>query len=53
MRRGDTVVAEMITELIRFEPKICFCNGHYIGIPERICICNETFSAEIPRDLSL
>ena len=24
----DTVVAEMITELIRFEPEICICNGH-------------------------
>ena len=24
----DTVVAEMITELIRFEPEICICNGY-------------------------
>ena len=23
----NTVVAEMITELIRFEPEICICNG--------------------------
>ena len=24
----DTVVAEMTTELIRFEPEICICNGN-------------------------
>ena len=24
----NTVVAEMITELIRFEPEICICNGN-------------------------
>ena len=24
------VVAEMITELIRFEPEICICNGNYL-----------------------
>ena len=47
LSRGYTVVAEMITELIRFEPEICICNGKVIGIPERICICSERFSAEI------
>ena len=26
--RMHTVVAEMITELIRFEPEICICNGN-------------------------
>ena len=26
--RKVTVVAEMITELIRFEPEICICNGN-------------------------
>ena len=25
---AHTVVAEMITELVRFEPKICICNGY-------------------------
>ena len=25
-RDGFTVVAEMITELIRFEPELCICN---------------------------
>ena len=25
---GYTVVAGMITELIRFEPEICICNGN-------------------------
>ena len=24
----DTVVAEMITELIRCEPELCICNGN-------------------------
>ena len=49
-----TVVAETITEFIRFEPEICICNGNIkSGIQERICICNERFSAEIPTDLSL
>ena len=43
-----TVVAEMITELIRLYPQ-----WKLIGIQERSCICNERFSAEIPRDLSL
>ena len=48
-----TIVAEMITEVFRFEPKICICNGKIIRIQERICICNQRFSAEIPRHLSL
>ena len=26
----DTVVAKMITELIRFEPEICICNGNLL-----------------------
>ena len=26
--RNGTFVAEMITELIRFEPEICICNGN-------------------------
>ena len=43
-----TVVAEMITELIRFEPEICICIRNYLGI----CICNARFSAEIPTNLS-
>ena len=49
-----TVVAEMITELIRFEPEICICNGNSfefrresVSVPRRfllkspqICLCN-------------
>ena len=27
-RKSSTVVAETITELIRFEPEICICNGN-------------------------
>ena len=46
--KNSTVVAEMITAFIRFEPEICICE-----IQERICICNERFSAEIPTGLSL
>ena len=53
-KRGHTVVAEIITELIRFEPEICNNpSWKLIGIQERICICNERSSAEIPRDLSV
>ena len=54
-----TVVAEMITELIRFEPKICICNGiswdfqresvsvmrdSLLTFPQ-ICLCNEINSS--------
>ena len=50
----DTVVAEMITELFRFEPEICICNGNLLGFKResvsvlrdsllkfpQICLCN-------------
>ena len=48
-----TIEAKMIAELIRFQPEICSCNGNELEFKERICICNESFSAEIPTDLSL
>ena len=49
-----TAVAEMITELIRFEPKICICNGinwdfrresasvmrDFLLTFPQICLCN-------------
>ena len=48
-----TIVADMITELIRLSPKSVSVIAVLIGIQERICICNERFSAEIPADRSL
>ena len=42
-----TVVAEMITELIRFEPEICICNGNSLEFK------TESVSAQIPTALSL
>ena len=26
--KADTIIAEMITELIRFEPEVCICNAN-------------------------
>ena len=49
----DSVVAGMITELIRFKAEVCICNGNRIGIAGRICICNERYSAKISTNLSL
>ena len=51
---SGTVVAEMITELFRFEPEICICNGKQLGFNReyvsvmrdflltfpQICFCN-------------
>ena len=47
-----TVVSELSTELTCFEPRSVSVMESK-GIQERICICYESFSAEIPRDLSL
>ena len=48
-----TVVADMNTELIRFEPETCICNGHWLKLNREDQICNETFFADNPTDLSL
>ena len=53
-KSSDTVVAEMITELIRFEPEICICNRNQLEFKResvsvmrdfllkfpQICLCN-------------
>ena len=46
-------MAEMITELIRFEPKICICNGNELEFKRKSVSVMRDFSAEIPTDLSL
>ena len=45
MSFGDTAVAAMITELIRFEPKICICNGNQLEFKSE--------SVSVMRDLLL
>ena len=47
----NIVVAQMITELICFQPKVCIWK--IIRNHERICICNEGLSENISTDLSL
>ena len=50
---NDTVVAEVITESIRFGPEIGVCNHKkLIRIPDGMCICNERVSADIPTSVS-
>ena len=51
-RWATTVGAEIITELICFEPKVCICNGNYLEYLE-ISVCNERFSAYIPAKISV